>query len=253
MHSRTQTAHDGRNRDARSTVMRVMTQPDEPAAESTALTLEILAGRQLRLLRQGRGWSQAEVAERMKAYGYSWNQSTVTRIESASRPTRLNELADLAALYEVPFIRLLRPDPAPDEGESLEAIEREIRSLLRARVNAIHAADAARRWLAAAQEQSYVATDGVQRIDSRLQTLKLWASEIRRDRTGNARGHCGGECDRRRAKTRHRLWALKMTPLSALLLEQARESARRGVFLGRTARFSMVIKWRTSDPYLHGP
>ena len=38
----------------------------------------------------------------MQAYGYQWSQATVTRLESASRPIRVNELADLARLFGVP-------------------------------------------------------------------------------------------------------------------------------------------------------
>jgi transcriptional regulator with XRE-family HTH domain len=88
-------------------------------------TPEQLAARQLRLLRQGRRWSQLEVAEKMRAYGYRWSQATVTRLESASRPIRLNELADLATLYGVRVAQFLESG-TPDDIETLEA---EIRNL----------------------------------------------------------------------------------------------------------------------------
>ena len=61
------------------------------------------AGRELRRLRLARGWSQEQVAERMKAFGYDWHQTLIGRIEAAQRPLRLNEAADLASLFEVPL------------------------------------------------------------------------------------------------------------------------------------------------------
>lgn len=77
-------------------------------------TAEEVAGQELRRLRIGLGWSQEEVAERMKNYGYEWHQTLVGRIEAANRPLRLNEAVDLAALFDVPLERLLRAAPEID-------------------------------------------------------------------------------------------------------------------------------------------
>jgi transcriptional regulator with XRE-family HTH domain len=102
--------------------MRVMNNPvqaDMPSPEQRA-------GQQIRLLRQRRGWSQHDVAEKMRAYGYDWSQAIVTRLEGATRPTRLNELADLALLFEVPVMELLGFG-APDD---FDAADREISELL---------------------------------------------------------------------------------------------------------------------------
>jgi len=92
-------------------------------------TPEQVAARQLRLLRQGRGWSQQDVAEKMQAYGYQWSQATVTRLESASRPIRLNELADLAILYDVPIAQFLEPEISGSGLGDPGALEREIQRL----------------------------------------------------------------------------------------------------------------------------
>ena len=62
----------------------------------------------------------------MRAYGYDWSQAIVTRLEAATRPTRLNELADLALLFEVPAMELLGFGPPED----FDAAEREIGELL---------------------------------------------------------------------------------------------------------------------------
>jgi transcriptional regulator with XRE-family HTH domain len=78
------------------------------------LTPEQIAGRKLGSLRNERGWSQAEVATHMKAYGYSWVQSTVGRIEAGQRPLRLNEVVHVAALFGVSPIEFLVPNTTPD-------------------------------------------------------------------------------------------------------------------------------------------
>jgi transcriptional regulator with XRE-family HTH domain len=89
---------------------------------------EVQAGRALRRLRAARGWSQEEVARRMKAYGYDLHQTMIAKIEAAQRPIRVRELADFAALYGVEVHELIYP-PAG----SLEEADKEI-AALRARL-----------------------------------------------------------------------------------------------------------------------
>lgn len=86
--------------------------------------LERRVGRNFRALREARQWPLREVAERMKAFGYSWHQTVVAKIETGQRPLRLSEAADLAALYEVSLDRLL-VDPAVTAGHA-EEIEKQI-------------------------------------------------------------------------------------------------------------------------------
>jgi transcriptional regulator with XRE-family HTH domain len=87
-------------------------------------TPEEIAGRQLALLREERGWSQSEVARRMEASGYNWHQTTVGRIESGKRPLRLNELVHLAAMFGVSPIRLIVPNVTPDRlSDDIKAVE----------------------------------------------------------------------------------------------------------------------------------
>ena len=112
--------------------MHVMNEQRKNPAENMP-TPEQLVARQVRLLRQGRGWSQQEVAEKMRAYGYQWSQATVTRLESASRPIRLNELADLAILFSVPVAQFLESRDPEFEWDDLESLEREITSLTKER------------------------------------------------------------------------------------------------------------------------
>ena len=73
---------------------------------------EYWAAQRLRELRTGRGWTQAEVVKRLRAFGYEWSQATMTRFEAATRPTSLNELAALSALYGLPLADFLAGAPA---------------------------------------------------------------------------------------------------------------------------------------------
>ena len=129
---------------------------------------EQIAARQLRLLRQGRGWSQLDVAEKMRAYGYQWSQATVTRLEAATRPIRLNELTDLAALYGAPVAQFLESG-AP--GGDLADLEEEIKQLTADRpvlAERLQAMDAAAAQLAHTRAETAAL---MARIDGRLEIL----------------------------------------------------------------------------------
>lgn len=82
---------------------------------------EVQAGIALRRLRTARGWSQEEVARRMKAYGYDFHQTMIAKVESAQRPLRVRELAGFAALFGMEVHELIYP-PAG----SLKEVSREI-------------------------------------------------------------------------------------------------------------------------------
>jgi transcriptional regulator with XRE-family HTH domain len=135
-------------------------------------TPEQLVGRQVRLLRQARGWSQQDVAEKMRAYGYQWSQATVTRLEAATRPIRLNELADLAALFGIPVPQFLE-DPG-FEVEDLEALELEITALTAKRDSLLEDLRKAHdmTMLAEAAESETAAKVAI--ATRRLEMLKLW-------------------------------------------------------------------------------
>ncbi len=139
-------------------------------AEANVPTPEQLAARQLRLLRQGRGWSQQEAAEKMRAFGYRWSQATVTRLEAATRPIRLNELTDLAALYGVPVTQLLESG-AP---EDLEALEREVEKLKRERIYLADRLQQAEAVSVDASARKAELAAFMARIDVRLETLLRW-------------------------------------------------------------------------------
>lgn len=160
--------------------MHVMNETPEDAARSIP-THEQLAGRQLRLLRQGRGWSQLEVAEKMRAYGYQWSQATVTRLEAASRPIRLNELVDIAALYGVPVTLFLESE-VPDDPDTLKreikTLSDERKDLWFRRKEAVAALDKAQAVVAALNAD-------IARIEGRIEYLMRWRPPV--DKSGDSR------------------------------------------------------------------
>jgi transcriptional regulator with XRE-family HTH domain len=79
---------------------------------------EALAGKELQRLRKARGWSQDEVAKRMKVYGYTWNQTMISKIESGTRPLRVNELADFADLFGALVSQLITPQMSLEEAKA---------------------------------------------------------------------------------------------------------------------------------------
>jgi transcriptional regulator with XRE-family HTH domain len=93
--------------------------------ESPGLELEQLVGRNLRLLREARRWPLREVAERMKAFGYTWHQTVVAKIETGHRPLRLSEASDLANLYETTLDDILGP-LSPDAQLDAASLDKEI-------------------------------------------------------------------------------------------------------------------------------
>jgi transcriptional regulator with XRE-family HTH domain len=127
-------------------------------------TPEEIAGRQLRLLREGRGWSQQKVADQMKAFGYNWLQSTIGKIEAAQRPLRLNEVADLAAMFGVPVTQFLEGDD-PQDAATLGA---EVGSLIAERDELeMRLGQAAAMRDASAREAAAIAAD-LARIEGRI-------------------------------------------------------------------------------------
>jgi transcriptional regulator with XRE-family HTH domain len=70
-------------------------------------TWEQVVGAQVRRFRVAKGMSQDQLAAGMTARGMPMSQPTATKIESASRPIRVNELPVLAAVLGVEVGELL--------------------------------------------------------------------------------------------------------------------------------------------------
>lgn len=156
--------------------MRVMND-EHWAASADMPTSEQLAGFQVRLLRQARSWSQQDLADAMIAFGYDWSQATVTRLESATRPIRLNELVDLAALFDIPVAQFLEFPLAGFDQDDLAAAEREIETLTADRAELVRKRDAAAREQSiAAQRHDGLAAE-VARVEARIDVLARWRQQ----------------------------------------------------------------------------
>ena len=76
---------------------------EEALSPSKALADRLLA------LRNAHGWTQTELAERMRSFGWSWDRTTVAKLESGSRQLSLDEFIALAWVLGVPPGALVTP------------------------------------------------------------------------------------------------------------------------------------------------
>jgi transcriptional regulator with XRE-family HTH domain len=133
---------------------------------------ETAAGQELKRLRIARGWSQDQAARRMRPYGYTWNQTMISKIESGTRPLRVNELADLADLYGVLVSQLMTPQMPLDEVEAELAELEPALGEAEARLSAAEDVLSAREGdLKAAKEQRDRALVELRRMRQRLEFL----------------------------------------------------------------------------------
>jgi transcriptional regulator with XRE-family HTH domain len=72
--------------------------------------LEHVIARNVAELRTERGWTQAELAEEMRAWGFTWATNRVTQLETLRRPVSLLEVIGLGMVFAVPATRLLGGD-----------------------------------------------------------------------------------------------------------------------------------------------
>jgi DNA-binding XRE family transcriptional regulator len=93
--------------------------PQEQAAR-WPVDLEVLVAKNVRWLREGRAMSQQQLAKGLLAQGYGMNQVTVAELEDGAKPVRLNEVAAMAAFFEVPVESLWQ-----DGAELLNTIRHE--------------------------------------------------------------------------------------------------------------------------------
>lgn len=83
---------------------------------------ELFFGEQVKQFRQANGWTQGELARRMTVVGYTMHQTTVAKVENATRPTNVGEVAALAAIFAVPVSALFgESDTKPLEMANLNA------------------------------------------------------------------------------------------------------------------------------------
>ena len=67
---------------------------------------EELFGRRVKALRVAKGWTQGQLAERMTVTGHSMHQTTIAKLENASRPTNVGEINAIATIFDVSMTAL---------------------------------------------------------------------------------------------------------------------------------------------------
>lgn len=87
--------------------VRIVAELDEPNRLSDE---EMTFAAQVRALREERGWTQADLVDRIKSSGLMYmNQSTLSRIENGTRPVRLMESQVLSRIYDRPVTMMIDP------------------------------------------------------------------------------------------------------------------------------------------------
>jgi transcriptional regulator with XRE-family HTH domain len=75
---------------------------DEQAETQWPIDLEQTVAKNVRWLREGRGISQQQLGSDLSRNGFGMHQMTVAQLEAGVKPLRLNEVAAIAAYFEVP-------------------------------------------------------------------------------------------------------------------------------------------------------
>ena len=114
----------------------------------------------------------------MRAFGYEWSQATVTRLESATRPIRVNELADLARLFGVSATQFLDSRARDFAWDDLDALEREIGELTAERGEIQKHLDRQEALVDVAEAERAVVAAHLAHVDSRLGILMQWVPDF---------------------------------------------------------------------------
>lgn len=97
---------------------------DGPGARDSGI--EKAVGEKVRQLRIERGWSQAELSEKLDSLGWPMGQMTISRLEAGTRPLRLAEADALASAFGMTLVALLDDDAASQETVLRQRIAAEI-------------------------------------------------------------------------------------------------------------------------------
>jgi transcriptional regulator with XRE-family HTH domain len=92
---------------------------DEQAEARWPIDLEATVAKNLRRLRESHGLSQEQLGSDLALHGFGMHYTTVAQVEVGARPLRLNEVAALAALFQVPIESLWQQHAeTPDEHQA---------------------------------------------------------------------------------------------------------------------------------------
>jgi len=100
-----------------------------PKSEDPKLTTqEALFATNMQALRRERGWSQADLAEKMREWGVEYaNQSTVSRIEQKVRPPRMIEALAVSEVFQMSIHALAQPVGLEFELQALRTVMEQAR------------------------------------------------------------------------------------------------------------------------------
>ncbi|MFK5645101.1 helix-turn-helix domain-containing protein [Ornithinimicrobium sp. LYQ121] len=106
--------------------------PDE--ASDRALARQKQLGDRVKQLRKSRGYTQAELVERLRPYDVEMHSTTLAKLESGGRPTTVHEVWALASVLGCEYTRLLPAPLGPGEDGALAAAKEAV-ELAQARVD----------------------------------------------------------------------------------------------------------------------
>jgi transcriptional regulator with XRE-family HTH domain len=120
--------------------------------------------------RRGRSWSQTELAQRLSAGGgLPFHQQTIQRIESGSRPLRLNEAVVIARVLDLGDLETAITPPTPEGARSLMATSLKLSE------------DEYDRVTRRLDEIHVLATEAAERLGSEAERFRRQVSERRQD------------------------------------------------------------------------
>lgn len=67
-----------------------------------SIDLEATVAKNVQSLREGRGITQKQLGSDLFLHGFGMRQTTVAKLEAGAKPLRLNEVAAIAAYFDVP-------------------------------------------------------------------------------------------------------------------------------------------------------
>lgn len=131
--------------------------------------VEQVVGRRVAALRRARDWSQAELGERLAAFGLPMTQPVVWKLERGQRPLRVSEVDALARIFDLPLVAMLDTTGDMAREETLSE---------RVRLSAAGAADAR---LRVEQQEARVAAES-----ARLAALRAELADAEELAAGDA-------------------------------------------------------------------
>lgn len=121
--------------------------------------------------REKRGWSQAEIARRLREYGMEqFHPTTVSRVENGDRPVRLSEAARFADIFETTVADLVAnrveevEEMVDNLGTMRELKSRLIRTYDHYQNGRMHLKDEAQRFRAWAEQHPDISDDPANKV-----------------------------------------------------------------------------------------